>query len=122
MMRLFPESQRNILGIELSKKVTKKDYRDFLAPAFDRVVAEHGMLRVLFDFTDDFQGFELAIIYEDARFVLHHLKQFERVALINSPEWIKPLLVVFEWLTKCPVRTFSKNEHLQAWAFIEGVD
>lgn len=120
MMRILPRSQGKVLGVLCSEKITLNDYKKTLIPALNRIIAEHGKVRILFDFSDDFSGYELKAMMEDARYSFKHFKKFEKFAAINSPLWIRPMVSILDSFTKCRSRAFHKSARDEAWGWIEG--
>ena len=55
-IQLNAESGGKLLAVSVSGKLEKSDY-EHLEPVFERLVRNHGKLRVLFDMTD-FHGWE----------------------------------------------------------------
>ena len=53
-IRLNEENGGKVLAVSVSGKLAKADYEQFV-PEFERLVQQHGPLRVLFDMTG-FQG------------------------------------------------------------------
>lgn len=119
MLIILPRSQGNVVGIELSGKVTRDDYINTLIPVFNRVIAEHGKARALIDFADDFSGYEVKALWEDARYGFKHMKQFEKCAVINAPFWANFAIKVMDKITKCKSKVFDKHDRDRAWIFIE---
>lgn len=119
MLRILPRSQGNVIGFEFNGTITAKDYDEILIPAFERIIAEHGKVRALVEFTDAFTGFALKAVAKDLRYSSRHLHQFEKFAVVNAPVWITIMTRLTNALTKCQCRSFSKSERKAAWDFIE---
>src|SRR5919106_311369 len=68
--RLTEKNGGRVLEVAVSGKLTHSDYDRFV-PAFERLVKQHGKIRVLFDMTD-FHGWEAAALGDDIKFDLKH--------------------------------------------------
>lgn len=120
MLRILPRSQGNVVGVELSGKITEEDYTKILIPTFNRVIAEQGKARVLLDFADDYKGYEMKACLEDIRYSVRHLRNFEKCATINAPAWAKVAVKILDTVTSCKSRAFEKHRRDEAWGWIEG--
>jgi hypothetical protein len=57
-----------VLEVQVSNKVTHDDYQRFV-PAFERLVKQHGKIRVLFEMAG-FHGWEAGALWDDIKFDL----------------------------------------------------
>ena len=67
-IQLNEEDGGRLLNVHVSGKLTSADYEHFV-PEFERLVGEHGKLRVLFDMTD-FHGWDVGALWEDTKFAI----------------------------------------------------
>jgi hypothetical protein len=81
-IRLNEENDGKLLAIHVSSKLVKDDYADFV-PAFERLVRQHGKLRVLFDMAG-FHGWEASAAWEDTKFGIKHFADIERLAMVGT--------------------------------------
>ena len=65
-IQLSEENGGKLLAVHVSGKLEKADYAQFV-PEFERLVRQHGKMRVLFDMTD-FHGWEASAMWEDTKF------------------------------------------------------
>jgi hypothetical protein len=65
-----------------SAGAVKEDYEHFV-PEFERLVRQHGKLRVLFDMTG-FHGWEASALWEDIKFDSKHFADIERLAMVGK--------------------------------------
>ena len=65
-IQLNEENGGKILVVHVSGKLVKADYEHFV-PEFERLVRQHGKLRVLFDMTG-FHGWDAGALWEDIKF------------------------------------------------------
>ena len=69
-IQLNEENGGKLLAVHVSGKLAKADYEHFV-PEFERLVRQHGKLRVLFDMTG-FHGWEAGALWEDIKFDVKH--------------------------------------------------
>ena len=70
-IQLNEENGGKILAVHVSGKLVKADYEHFV-PEFERLVRQHGKLRVLFDMTG-FHGWEAGALWEDIKFAMSNI-------------------------------------------------
>ncbi len=62
-VKLSKENGGKLLVVHVSGKLAKADYEQFV-PEFERLVRQHGKVRVLFDMSG-FHGWEAGALWED---------------------------------------------------------
>jgi hypothetical protein len=112
MMKLLDDLPKNVLGIEVSGKVTHEDYKTFLIPTAEAMLAS-GPLTMLFVIGQDFTGYELEAMWDDGTFGLRHWRQFDRVAVVADHAWVRAAVTMFRPFLPAEVRLF-KNAELAA--------
>lgn len=96
-----------VLEVHVSGRLTHKDYSKFV-PAFERLVKQHGKLRVLFDM-QDFHGWELSALWDDVRFDLSHFRDIDRLAMVGDKMWEKGMSVFCRPFTTARIRCFDRS-------------
>jgi hypothetical protein len=94
-----------VLEVAVSGKLTHADY-DHFVPAFERLVKEHGKIRVLFRMTD-FHGWEAAALWDDIKFDLKHFSDIERLAIVGDKRWEKGMATFCRPFTTAAIRYFD---------------
>ena len=119
MIEVLPESHGNVLGIKGIGTLTDLDYKNLLIPKFEDILEDFEKVRCLFFMGDDFQGWELEAVWDDAKFGVQHRNDFEKIAVVGGPQWV-------EWGTKLAalimsgeVKTFPSDELKEAWEWVE---
>ena len=100
------------LAIHVSGKLTRADYPDFVSE-FERLVRQHGHLRVLFDMTN-FHGWDTGAAWEDIKFGLDHIGCIERMAMVGDKKWQHGMAVFFKPFTKATIRYFEHVDTAEA--------
>jgi hypothetical protein len=119
MFEVMPESRGNLLWLKASGKLTHADYAAVLIPRLESVIREHGRARVLFQMDPDFRGWELGALWDDVKFDLKHLKDFEKVAVVGANRWLAAATKLFAHLMRGEVKTFGPEQLAEAWVWIQ---
>ena len=105
----------NVLRIRVSGKLTKEDYDQFVPPT-EEFIGEQGKIRVLFEM-HDFHGWEVAALWEDIKFDVHHWRDIERLAMVGETKWEKGMAAFCKPFTTAKIQYFdvSQADEAQAW-------
>jgi fructose-bisphosphate aldolase, class I len=102
------ENGGKILTLHVSGKLMKADYEHFV-PEFERLVRQHGKLRVLFDLTG-FHGWEAGGLWAEIKFDVKHFADIERIAVVGDKKWQHGMAAFFKPFTKATIRYFDHSE------------
>jgi len=111
-IQLNEEDGGKIVAVHVSGKLAAADYAHFV-PEFERLVRQHGKLRVLFDMTD-FHGWEAGAMWEDIRFDVKHLADIERLAMVGEAKWQQGMAAFCKPFTKATIRYFDHTDAAEA--------
>jgi SpoIIAA-like len=111
-IQLNEKNGGKVLALHVSGILTKADYEQFV-PGFERLVRQHGQLRVLFDMTD-FHGWEAAAIWEEIKFDATHLADTGRLAMVGDKRWQHVMATFCKPFTKATVRYFDHSQAAEA--------
>jgi hypothetical protein len=111
-IQLNQEDGGKILIVHVSGKLTRTDYEQ-LVPEFERLVRQHGKLRLLFDMTG-FQGWEAGALWQDIKFDVKHHADIERLAMIGDKKWEHGMATFCKPFTKATIRYFDHAESTEA--------
>ena len=73
-----------VVGFEANGKVEAADYRDTLVPAIDKAIQENGKVRLLYVLGNDFGGYSLAAMWDDAVVGTRDWSKWEKVAVVTG--------------------------------------
>ncbi len=107
MHKIIPE-EGNLVRVEASGKLTQADYDD-LIPSFERVIARHGSMRLLF-VMENFHGWDVGAAWDDFRFGTTHASKVERVAMVGEKTWQKWMAKLGAYFVPTAVRYFDSSE------------
>jgi hypothetical protein len=116
-IQLKEENDSKLLGVQVSGKLTSADYEHFV-PEFERLVEQHGKLRVLFDMTD-FHGWDVGALWEDTKFAIHHFADIERIAMVGERKWQHGMATFCKPFTKATIRYFDHAEAADARQWLD---
>ncbi len=116
MIKVLPESQGNLLVVRAEGKLTGADYRDVIVPRLRALIRDHGQVRYLLD---DFDGWQVAALWEDARFAMAHRSDFEKIGLVGGPAWVVWALKLIALLMRGEIKTYSRGAWDEALRWIE---
>ncbi|MBN1866211.1 STAS/SEC14 domain-containing protein [Candidatus Sumerlaeota bacterium] len=111
-IQLSEENGGKLLVVHVSGKLAAADYEHFV-PEFERLVQQHGRLRVLFDMTD-FHGWEVGAMWEDTKFAIHHFNDIERFAMVGEKKWQKGMATFCKPFTRATIRYFDHADAAEA--------
>lgn len=110
------DADGKLLTVRVSGKLEKEDYERF-GPEIDRLVEQHGKLRILVE-TEDFHGWNAGGLWEDIKFSAHHFNHIERLAIVGEKKWEKGMAVFCKPFTTASVKYFDKTEQAEAQRWI----
>jgi hypothetical protein len=119
MLEILPESRGKVLWVRASGKLTDADYREILIPRLEELIKKYGRIRLLFHLAQDFQGWELGALWDDARFGLHHLHDFDKIAVVGAPRWAEVLMKLFARFMDAEVKVMIPNQLAEAWEWVQ---
>ena len=106
-----------VLDVQVSGKLTATDYEMFV-PEFERLVKQHGKVRVLFEMVD-FHGWEAGALWDDIKFDLKHFSDIERLAMVGDKQWEKGMSLFCRPFTAATIRYFDRGVLGDARAWLE---
>ncbi len=116
-IQLNEENAGKTLVVHISGKLTKADYEHFV-PEFERLVRQHGKLRVLFDMTG-FHGWDAGALWEDIKFDIRHFADIERLAMVGDKKWQHGMATFCKPFTKATVQYFNHTDAAEARRWLD---
>ena len=118
MIKILPESQVNILGVKATDQLTDEDYTDIWIPELEKLIDRFGKVRALLYMDENFKGWKLKAMWDDAKFGLKHRSDFEKIAIVGGPKWTSWGVKLSAHLISGEVRVFEEHELQEAWTWI----
>jgi hypothetical protein len=116
-IKLKEENGGKVLIVHVSGKLVKAYYEHFV-PEFDRLVRQHGKLRVLFDMTG-LRGWEAGILWEDTKFAIKHFADIESLAMVGEKKWQHGMATFCKPFTKATIRYFDHTDVAEARKWLD---
>lgn len=107
-----------VLEVRVSEKLTHADYEAFV-PEFERLVRQHGKIRVLFEMSD-FHGWDAAALWDDIKLDMSHFGHIEKIAMVGDRRWEQWMATVCKPFTTATIRYFDRADLEQARAWVAG--
>lgn len=115
MIKILERSQGNVIGVEASGKITAEDIEAAIIP-FEEAIEKYGKINWLFVWKD-FKGTTLKAMYEDMMWLLRHLKNFDRMAVVGEKKW-QELLIKADGMI-FGEKYFDISQLEDAWKYVE---
>ena len=115
--QMTEKNEGRVLEIVVSGKLAHGDYEQFV-PTFERLVKQHGKIRILFEMVD-FHGWQLAALWDDVKFDLRHFSEIERLAMVGETRWEQGMSGFCRPFTTATIRYFDRSMIAEARSWIE---
>jgi hypothetical protein len=105
-----------VLEVQMTGKLGKADYEHF-APSVEKLVKEHGKIRMLVEM-HDFHGWTAGALWQDIKFDARHFKDMERIAMVGEKKWQHGMSVFCAPFTGAKIRYYDHSSIDQARAWV----
>jgi hypothetical protein len=118
VIRVLDGVPDNVLAVEAVGKVTEADYESVLAPAVRAKLDAHGKLRFVYVLGEEFDGWTMGAMWQDAQLGASDVKAWEKVAIVTDKDWPRHVVQAFGWMIPGDIRIFglSDLDAATAWA------
>ncbi|MCD4824422.1 MAG: STAS/SEC14 domain-containing protein [Phycisphaerae bacterium] len=120
MITKLPESQGAVLGVRITGKVSLEMEKQWIGEV-EKVIEEHGKLKILV-FLDEHATWGLKAGIEDLKWVLTHMKDMEKVAIVADSlfwKWYVALDRPFGKMVGIDEKYFEPTEITAAWEWLK---
>jgi hypothetical protein len=107
-----------VLEVHLTGKLAAEDY-DQLVPTVERLVKQHGKIRLLVQM-HDFHGWTAGALWKDIKFDAKHFRDIERIAMVGETKWQHGMAVFCKPFTAAQVQYFDHAQSEKALAWLTG--
>ncbi len=118
MIEKLSESTGSILAVKATDQLTVEDYENIFIPELDKLIKQYGKIRVLIYLDTSFTGWEVEAIWDDAKYGINHREDFEKLAVVGGPGWVRWTTKMSAYLMKGEVRTFTGKQLQEALHWI----
>jgi hypothetical protein len=110
VIRLLENLPENVFGVEAVGTVTDEDYEQVLVPAIERQRAEQGKIRFVYVLGEQFDGWTLRALWDDAKVGMKDVGTWERMAVVTDKDWLHHTVKALGWMVPGDVRVFGVAE------------
>jgi hypothetical protein len=121
MFKIIEGLPDDVLGIEASGTITHEDYIENIIPHFESMFDTYGDIKILYVLGDDFNGYELAALWDDATYGIRHWSNISHIAIVTDNQWPHALMTMFAPLFPGELKMYSKAglEKAKEWISAE---
>ena len=110
MLKIITDLPNNVLGVSAEGKITGTDYETILIPAVEEKFKTNKKIKLLYHLGNNFSGFDLNAMLDDAKIGMKHLSSWDKVALVSDHQMINTFAKFFGYLLPCEIRIFKDTE------------
>jgi len=81
ILKNFPD---NVIAFSCEGQITKEDYGGILVPAILNALKRHDKIRLLYQTSANFTGYDPGALWEDLKIGVEHPTRWERVAVVTD--------------------------------------
>lgn len=118
MIKLLDGLPEGVVGLEAVGDVEDDDYRDVIIPAIEGALEGRDKIRLLYVLGPEFDEYEGDAAWEDTKLGLHHLFDFERIAVVTDVTWLSRSVRWFGFAMPGQVKVFGYADLAAAKAWI----
>ncbi len=107
------------LEFHIRGKISALDYEKVLIPALEKKLSQHHRISTLFIFENDFEGYDVGAILDDAKIGLKYYNNFYKIAVVTDKEWLVTAVKIFRHFISAEVRVYALNELKSARDWIQ---
>ena len=118
MMTVRDENSDKVVVLQVTGEVTDADYKDVLIPELEKVQEAHGEMRAVLYFDENFSGYTMGAMVDDAVFGMKNISSFKKVSIIGLHGWMEAFVSFANTIAPNIVKEFKPDEMDQAleWA------
>lgn len=114
MFKVMKDLPDDVIGIEAVGKITHEDYIENIIPHFESMFETYGKLKVLYVLGEDFDGYELGALWDDATYGMRHWAHISHIALVTDDQWPHSLMSMFAPFFPGEIRMYRQSDLEQA--------
>ncbi len=120
MIRILDDMPEGVLGFEATGKLTAEEYTDVLVPALEAAAEAPGKVRVVLQFSGEFDGLEARAAWQDVKLGIREWRAWERIALVTDHAWMRDGIGLLSWAVPGEVRAFPVDDRAAAIDWVAG--
>lgn len=119
MIEVMNESAGNMLAVKATDTLTNSDYTNVWIPALQKLIDEYEKINCLLYLDENFKGWSAKAMWDDAHFGLKHRSDFNKIAVVGGPAWLKWGVKVGELMLDGEAKTFQLNQLTEALDWVK---
>jgi hypothetical protein len=124
MVEAIEDMPAGTIGFRVLDDLEPRDYTEVFIPPLRELVEAEAEIRLLFVLGDEFEHFEPAAIWEDAKasweLGARHLPLWKRTALVTEVGWLRKASRAFGWMAPGDVKVFDNDQLAPAKEWVAG--
>lgn len=116
MIKVIESRNDAVVAIEVSERITRKDYVD-IEQAFQEAVDRYGKIRMLV-IVGEYTGFSWDSILGKIEFNKEFYRYYDKIAVVSDRKWMKPIIELEDHFIKADIKYFDPEQQDEAWTWI----
>ena len=117
MIEIIKGLPKNVVGIAVEGRMTKRDCDDVLMPAVRKSLKRHDKIRLYYELNSRFPG----AAWDDLNVGIEHIPPCERVAIVTDVSWIRYTVKALRFLIPGEIQVFAADRASEGRAWITAV-
>jgi hypothetical protein len=114
MIEIIKGLPKNVVGITVNGRMTKKDCEGVLMPAMKKSLKRHDKIRLYYELNSRFPG----AAWDDLNVGIEHIPPCERVAIVTDVGWIRHTVKALRFLIPGEIQVFATVRASEGRAWI----
>jgi hypothetical protein len=116
MFKYLKEHSADLVAVMLTGKLEKADY-DSLIPEIEEKIGRFGKVNMFWEMVG-FEGWDISGLWQDVKFDIKHLNDFNRIALVGGKQWEAWISNLIKPFTTAEIRYFDLSEREEAMVWV----
>lgn len=118
MFKIIEGLPDDVIGIEASGTITHEDYIENIIPHCEAMRQAYGNIKMLYVLGKDFDGYELAALWDDTTYGLRHWHNVSHIAFVSDDKWPHAMLAMFAPFFPGEIRMYEYKDLEEAKKWI----
>jgi hypothetical protein len=114
MIEIIKGLPKNVVGITVNGRMTKRDCEEVLMPAMKKSLKRHDKIRLYYELNSRFPG----AAWDDLNVGIEHIPPCERVAIVTDVGWIRHTVKALRFLIPGEIQVFATVQASEGRAWI----
>ena len=111
-IQIKQENGGKLVAVHVTGKLVKADY-ERCVPELERLIRQHGKLRLLFELTG-FHGWEAGALWDEIKLDTKLFADIERIAMVGDKKWEHGVATFYKPFTRATIRYFDQANAAEA--------